>query len=200
MEIFLRRVLHKALRLLQSSFSSEKAEEEIMMILPITASIVDLKELPHDYLVRQYDSADFLSYQRLMFAAGMGYCPLDHWPPQILEGGFFVVEHLPSGVIVAACFASEEVAKGRGRAGNFGWLASHPGNRGLGLGEKMAKLLSIRLLKSGLSFIYLGSQVLRLSAINLYLQMGWIQLEESDRDIELWRRVFESLESSASRY
>ena len=193
MEIFFRRCFDKLKRIIKAVFENSMTEEDLRMHLPVSCVFSFSEELPIGYTLRQYKNNDYLSYQKLMFSSGMGYCPLDYWTPKIIPEGFFVIEYEPKKMIVAACFASEVMLKDVGIIGSLGWLACHPNHRGLRLGELLARKVSKKLIDHGLQLNLLGTQDFRLGAIKLYLQLGWESDVESVAEKMRWKVIFNKL-------
>jgi mycothiol synthase len=193
MEIFFRRCFDKLKRIIKAVFENSMTEEDLRMHLPVSCVFSFSEELPIGYTLRQYKNNDYLTYQKLMFSSGMGYCPLDYWTPKIIPEGFFVIEYEPKKMIVAACFASEVMLKDVGMIGSLGWLACHPNHRGLRLGELLARKVSEKLIDHGLQLNLLGTQDFRLGAINLYLQLGWQSYVESVAEKMRWKVIFNKL-------
>lgn len=132
--------------------------------------------LAEGYRLRQFDSKDTPHYYEMFAAAGMGHPPLDYWDKHLLPDGFFIVEHVASNALAAACFASHHPTPRHPRGGNFGWLAVDPKHRGQQLGHAISAAVTGRLISAGYQRIYLETLDFRLAAIAIYLKMGWLPL------------------------
>ena len=146
-----------------------------------------------EYRLRQYRPADRDAYQALLAAAGMAPCPLDYWEAHLLPDGFLVVEHAPSGELAAACFASHHPSARHPRAGNFGWLATHPSHAGKGLGRAVSAAVTARLIAGHYQRIYLETHDFRGPAIRIYLSMGWVPLLYAPGMSTRWQQVCEQI-------
>lgn len=145
------------------------------------------------YRLRQFVPADRIAYQSLLAAAGMASCPLEHWEAHLLPGGFFVIEHEATGELAAACFASHHPAPRHPRAGNFGWLATHPAHAGKGLGRAVSAAVTARLIAGQYQRIYLETHDFRGPAIHIYLSMGWVPLLYAPEMSTRWQQVCEHI-------
>lgn len=143
-----------------------------------------------NYIIRQFDQGqDLLKYQTLLQETEMGNCPLEYWNQHILPNGFFVVEHIPSGKIVGACFASHHPSVRHPFAGNLGWLAVHSEHRGIQMGKLLVERVVNRLIKSGYNRIYLETHDFRIAAIKLYFKTGWQPFIYNDDVSIRWRKI-----------
>jgi mycothiol synthase len=163
------------------------------MVWPVETASQLFSEVPCGYNLRQYRVSDEKEYQRLISAAGMEFCPLWYWERHILPEGFFVVECVRSRQIVAACFASHHPSIRHFRGGNLGWLAVDPSHRGKGLGCLVATEVTRRLTEAGYKNIYLETHDHRLSAIKIYLTMGWKPLLYCEGMWERWNEIHKKL-------
>lgn len=169
--------IHKLKRRLLYSFKKKSAKVPLLEMVWEESSATDLPLLlPEGYELRQFKQEDADSYYQLFAAADMEKPPLDYWDEHLLPNGFFVIEHLSSQTIVAACFASHHPVMRHPRGGNLGWLAVHPLHRGKKLGHSVAAAVTKRLLTAGYQRIYLETHDFRLPAIVVYLKMGWLPL------------------------
>lgn len=145
------------------------------------------------YLMRQYNPEDKEKYFRLLEKSEMGVCPLDYWLLHILPGGFFVVEHIESGDLAGACFASHQSRQAHPFGGNLGWLAVDPDHRGNKIGVALVASVLDRLLDAGYSRIYLETHDFRLAAIKIYLNTGWLPFLYKEGMEKRWKEIYENL-------
>src|ERR1700674_460903 len=104
---FVRRAAEK-LRLVRAATPRPQLE----MRWPIEGVILrNERPLPSVYALRQYRGPDKQHFDRLMTRADMGTCPLETWMSRVLPNGLFVIEHIPSANLVAACIAAHSPAR-----------------------------------------------------------------------------------------
>lgn len=149
--------------------------------------------LAEGYHIRQFELSDTANYFNLFAEAGMEKPPLDYWEKHLLPGGFFIVEHEASGVLVAACFASHHPSLRHPKGGNLGWLAVHPAHRGRKLGQSVSAAVTSRLIAGGYRRIYLETHDYRLPAIAIYLKMGWVPLFYTSEMEGRWASIYQAL-------
>jgi GNAT superfamily N-acetyltransferase len=166
---------------------------QLEMRWPVARGAPETQPLPSDYRLRQFSLSDRAAHAALLLRADVGECPLEYWLERILPSGFFVVEHVSTGALVATCMAAHQPRERYPQGGNLGWLATDPEHRGRGLGLAVSAAVTARLVNAGYENIYLTTDDRRLAALALYLDMGWEPvLFDSDME-ERWRRVFEAL-------
>ncbi len=146
--------------------------------------------LNNEYLLRNFNlNSDLNLYKELLGITEMGECPLEYWYQHILPNGFFVIEHLNTGKLVGACFASHHPSCRHKFAGNLGWLAVHPEHRGLNIGKRLVYSVLERLQKSGYERIYLETHDFREPAILLYFRTGWEPYIYNENVNERWKKI-----------
>lgn len=149
--------------------------------------------LNESYRIRQYEDTDRAKYFKLLEISEMGQCPLEYWEKFILPNGFFLVEHIPSGDIVGACFASHQSRERHKFAGNLGWLAVDPGHRGNKIGVLLVNSVVNRLQQAGYERIYLETHDFRLPALKIYIDAGWVPFFYADEMNKRWKAIYEKL-------
>lgn len=180
-------------KLKQIVFGKSKEVEALEMIFPVDAADPKKPEIKEDYLLRQFKEEDRLNYFELLKRAEMGDCPLDFWLNHILPEAFFVLEHKPSGSIVASCMASHFPNSRNPFGGNLGWLAVDPDHRGNKLAEFLICCVISSFRKAGYTKIYLGTQDFRLAAIKLYLKTNWIPHIFTNEMNMRWKTIYKNL-------
>ena len=174
-------------------FYEQEHEHQLRMVRPRT-SLVDIPEVPEGYELRQYQPDDRTAYKDL-FNLGFTSDALDHTLAQALADGFFVIEHLASGHLVASCVAEHACWDGGHERGILGWLIGDPSHAGLGLGTIVAAEVTNRLAEEGYGDPGLGTDDFRLAAIGIYLKLGWRPyLHRGDMEGR-WRETYERLGS-----
>lgn len=155
-----------------------------------------MPKVPGDYHLRCYTDTDEARYLGLMKKAGFeGW---DHEKLQdvlrsVLPGGFFVIEHHPSGEIVAAAMAVHRPTAEHPFGGELGWVAGDPAHSGKGLGLAVCAAATARLLRGGYRNIYLLTDDWRLPALKTYLKLGYEPVLYKEDMAERWQKVFARL-------
>jgi mycothiol synthase len=167
---------------------------EIRMVWRIVAPPAPVPELPLGYRLRQVQPADKDAYEELYALAW----PLEYDFQQFfkfaLPEGFFCIEHVASGLLVSSCLALKPgVFKEYSHVGTLGWLVTDPAHGGLGLATTVVLAVMNRLYDEGYRESYLGTEDERLSAIHIYLKLGWEPLLYADGMEERWRSIDEAL-------
>lgn len=171
-----------------------KQENLLEMLWPKTGNASGTSiVLNKNYRLRQYNDSDRDKYFKLLELSEMGQCPLEYWENYILPNGFFVIEHIDSGNIVGACFASHQSRERHKFAGNLGWLAVDPQHRGNKLGEILINAVVNRLQTAGYERIYLETHDFRLPALKIYLNTGWVPFFYTEGMVARWQEIYKKL-------
>ncbi|MDD9995705.1 MAG: GNAT family N-acetyltransferase [Dehalococcoidia bacterium] len=157
-----------------------------------STSLVGIPDLPEDYELRQYRVDDEVAYKDL-FNLGFAGDRLGHTLTHTLDDGFFVIDHTASRQVVASCVALRGSWDDGRERGILGWLIVDPSHTRLGLGTIVAAKVTNRLMEEGYSEPGLGTEDFRLTAIGIYLKLGWrpyLYMEDMDHR---WRETCERL-------
>jgi mycothiol synthase len=158
-------------------------ERELEM-LRSGADLVPPPILPDGYVLRQVRSNEKQAYEELFHLAWEEDFPFEWTLGDALPGGFFVLEHLDSGHLVASCVAGRgSLAKRHHNAGSLGWLVTDPAHTRMGLGTAVAAAATNRLVAAGYARPFLTTEDPRVTAIAIYLGLGW-QPYVFDREME----------------
>ncbi len=107
-----------------------------------------------------------------------------------MPGGFFVIEHQASGLLVSSCLALKPgVFEEYPEVGTLGYLVTDPAHGRLGLATAVVLAVMNRLAAEGYPESYLGTEDERLAAINLYLRLGWKPLLYIGGMEERWQAI-----------
>ncbi len=153
--------------------------------------------LPDGYELSAYRESDEEQYTELMTKAGFeGW---DHERVQqmrrsLLPKGLIVVEHTPSGRLVATANANHAPNALHPEGGELGYVAADPEHSGKGLGMAVCAAVVQRLASAGYRRIYLQSDDWRLPALKTYLKLGFLPLLYREDMAERWRDVCENLD------
>ena len=111
-----------------------------------------------------------------------------------LEGGFFVIEHVASKMLVSSGQAWRgSIMPRHFDAGQMGWLVTDPAHAGRGLGTIVAACATNRLAEEGYRRPCLATEDFRLAAISIYLKLGWVPYMYREDMAPRWRAIFARL-------
>lgn len=152
--------------------------------------------LSDDYILRGLEPRDYAGWSRLMAAVGFG-----EWPPERIEAhrrgvlprGFFVIEHRPTGELVATANANHAPNERHPEGGELSFVAAMPGHAGQGLGRAATAAVVRRFIEAGYRRIYLKTDDHRLPAIKVYLQLGFEPLLFNEQMAERWQAAKKEL-------
>jgi len=153
--------------------------------------------VPAGYRLRQYRQEDKEAYLRLMHRAGFlkwDEQNLDWMLTMILPGGFFVIEQVASGAVVATAMATHRPSHRYPFGGELSWVAGDPDHAGKGLGLAVCAAVIRRFLDAGYRCMYLQTDDFRLAAIKTYLRLGFAPLRDDAEMDGRWKDVLSKLE------
>ena len=175
-------------------FFEDEHELQLEMVRPTTARVA-APPVPNGYLLRQFRAGDEANYDDLFHLAFADEGRFPEMLEGVLSDGFFVVEHLASGELVASCQAWRGgTSRRHADAGQVGCLVTDPSHAGKGLGTIVAALATNRLAAEGYRRPYLGTEDFRIAAISIYLKLGWQPYVYCDEIESRWRSIFARLE------
>lgn len=111
-----------------------------------------------------------------------------------MPGGFFVVEYLPDGTIVASAIANHSPSPHHPNGGVLDWVMADPEHKGKGLGRAVTIAVTRLLIERGYRRIYLLTDDWRIPALKIYLQLGWQPLILSEDMQARWNEVKKCVE------
>jgi mycothiol synthase len=174
-------------------FFEDEYELQLEMVRP-TAARVAVPPIPDGYLLRQFRTGDERPYDDLFHLAWVEEGRFPEMLERVLSGGFFVVEHLASGELVASCQAWRGSNSPRHPdAGQVGWLVTDPSHTGKGLGSIVAASATNRSAAEGYRRPCLSTEDFRIAAISIYLKLGWRPYIYCDEIESRWRSIFARL-------
>lgn len=175
-------------------YLKQEHEHQLEMVRPSAAGAANVPAVPPGYMVRQFCPGDERQYDELFHLAFEDEGRLPETVQRTLDGGFFVVEYLASGELVASCVALRGGTSPRHPdAGQLGWLVTDPEHTRKGLGTTVSALATNRLMAEGYSQPYLGTEDPRFAAIAIYLRLGWRPYIYGKDMQSRWRAIFASL-------
>jgi mycothiol synthase len=174
---------------------NRKPSRQFEMIWPTIPSPV-VPEPTGEFVLRTYRDSDEADYRDLVENTFGHRFELDYWLERVVDDGFFVVEHEPSGKIAATCMAARYPTERYPDGGNLAWLAARPEFQGNGLGSIVSAAVTKRLVDEGLTDIFLETDDWRLPAIAIYLKLGWTPNPFSSDMAARWTEVERQLSAS----
>ncbi len=151
-------------------------------------------QLPAGYALRTYQPGDQPRFFQLMELAGWpGWKEemLQPWLPRILPKGWFMVIYEESGEIVTSAMALQSNVYPSG--GELGWLAGDPAHAGKGLGLAVSAAVIARFIEEDLCDIHLYTEDYRLSALRIYLKLGFIPFLSTPGMLARWQTICDQL-------
>lgn len=130
------------------------------------------------YAFRIFDpTTDVGAYLSLMHGAGFADFTAERVESclaRVLPDGFFVVEHVPTGELVATAMAGHGPTPLHPYGGELGWVAARKRHAGKGLGMAVCAAVVQRFISAGYKRIYLLTDDFRLPALKVYLKLGFV--------------------------
>ena len=145
------------------------------------------------YTLREAKPGDRHSYSQAFRTAFDEPSPFADLMRKTLPGGFFVVEHQPTGTVVAASTAAKYPKAQHPDGHSLQWVIAHSDHLGTGSGRATVAAATQVLADSAPNYSYLSTDDFRLPAINIYLKLGWQPLMFQHDQIARWGTVFEKL-------
>ena len=175
-------------------FFRQEHAHQLEMVRPSTDE-ADVPPVPEGYRPRQFRPGDETAYDELFHLAFEHEGRLPKTLERALDDGFFVIEHLASGHLVASCVA-ERFAKPpmHPEAGELGWLVTDPLHTGRRLGTIVAASATNRLAAEGCQRPFLETDDFRVAAISIYLKLGWRPYLYKEGMEARWRNVLARLD------
>ncbi len=147
--------------------------------------------LPPDFELRLLGEGEEEAHAELMRSAGFDWTAsrLTEWRQHQLPDGHFVIEHRPDGRLAATAMANHRPSERHPFGAELGWVATAPEFRGRRLGEAVCAAAIARCRAAGYRRIYLKTDDYRISALRLYLRMGFLPLETDADQAARWRAI-----------
>ena len=145
------------------------------------------------YALRGVRPEDRHSYSQTFQTAFDEPSPFADLMRKMLPEGFFVVEHMPTGTVVAASTAANYPKAQHPDGHSLQWVVAHADHLGTGSGQATVAAATEALANSAPNYSYLSTDDFRLPAINIYLKLGWKPLLFQDDQITRWAKIFQKL-------
>lgn len=153
-------------------------------------------KLPADYRLRQLTTADFEKYRKLMDSAGFGGwddATITRALQRSLPNTYFVIEHIPTGDLVATAFSYHNPSEHLPNAASLEYVAGDSRHKGKGLGYAVCAAVTRTLLQRGYERIFLTTDDWRLPAIAVYLKLGYTPDYYLPEMQPRWEKVMQGL-------
>jgi mycothiol synthase len=171
-------------------FIEHTYSHQLEMVRPSPLGLVEVHSIPDGYTLRQLRSGDEVPYDDLFHLAFADEGRFQETIERTLPSGFFVVEHLASRELVASCVAMRGSSSPRHKAGQLGWLVTDPSHTRKGLGTIVSAAVTNRFVEEGYERPFLGTEDFRITAISIYLNLGWRPHIYRDDMEPRWRSIY----------
>jgi mycothiol synthase len=180
--------------------TTEKRIRPLFLVFPHNRLQTPLKgpELSDGYQLRTYQEGDEISLAKLLASEGWGNDEvhinefLDHVIP---EGLFFVV-HKDTGEIISTASALHHPSSPHWHfrfGGAIGYVITSPEHRGKGTGYAVSIAATSRLIQAGYNNIRVVTNDHRLSALKIYLKIGFVPFLYTEDSEDRWKAVCDNL-------
>ncbi len=173
---------------------SDPKPKQLEMIWPEDRPAPAAPPLPPEFELRLLRDGEEEAHAELMRSAGFDWTAdrLAEWRQRQLPDGHFVIQHRPDGRLAATAAAYHRPTERHPYGAEIGWVAVAPEFRGRRLGEAVCAAAVARCRAAGYRRIYLKTDDFRLSALRLYLRMGFQPLETDADMAARWRAIREA--------
>lgn len=142
------------------------------------------------YKLRLVSLEDQHSYAQTFATAFDDPSPFGDLMKQMLPDGFFVVEHQPTGTVVAASTAAVYKKSQHPDGHSLQWVVAHSDHLRTGAGQATIAAATEVLAENAPSYSYLSTDDFRIPAVSIYLKLGWKPLLYQEDQIARWDRIF----------
>jgi mycothiol synthase len=165
-------------------------DQQLEMVISLN-EVTPVSATPDGYLLRQFRPGEDDAKYNVCYGLAFESREIIPWiVANQVEEGFFVVEHLESGALVASSIAQKKYPPRWGDGGSLGWLVTDPEHAGKGLGTLVVTAVDERLHDEGFKKAYLSTDDFRSPAISIYLKHGWKPRLHADGMEARWRDIY----------
>ena len=172
--------------------------EQVQMVWPQgKTGLTSQFNLPEGYTLRTYQPGDEVGFYALMASVdwtGWDEDKLRPWLYRTLPEGWFFATHEKSGELVGSCMATHDPTWESPFCGEVGWTVVHPDQQGKGLGKTLVSAVLGRFLRAGYSCIHLYTEVWRLAALKVYLDLGFVPYLQPPETTGQWEKICSQLD------
>jgi mycothiol synthase len=173
-------------------YIESKFADQLELVRRSRAGVAPLP-LPDGFRMRNYEPGDEREYRDLFRLAWPDENMLPHTLAHALPGGFLVVEEVSTKRLVGSCVAFAPETPSHGENGSLGWLVVDPAHGGRGIGAVLAATVTNRLLDEQYDLPWLQTEDDRLTAIRIYLGLGWEPHLYAEGMEARWRDIYDRL-------
>jgi len=165
-------------------------DQQLEMVIPLV-DVPEVSATPDGYLLRQFRPGEDDAKYNTLYGLAFESREIIPWiVANQINDGFFVVERIETGQLVASSIAQKKLPPKWVDGGSLGWLVTDPQHAGKGLGTLVVTAVNDRLHAEGFEKAYLSTDDFRLPAISIYLKQGWLPRIHADGMEARWRDVF----------
>ena len=146
-----------------------------LFLPPIKMKAKDIV-VPEGFLLRNFEEQDIDDLLSILSLSKLNYWDKEKFDKNIkgfVEKGLFVVIDKSNQKVVSTMAARVRPSRNHCKTGDIGWLCTDPKYRGKGLGYIVAAASVNCLLSNGYDDIYVNTDDHRLSAIKIFLKLGF---------------------------
>ena len=190
--------IEKILQIVRRLLYGKRANQLELLLLADNLKMRSVK-IPSEFLLRNYkddDANDVLSVFSLSGFNGWNKDKLNREIKGYVDNGFFVVvDKITQKVVSTAAARKSTPGSEHCKAGSIAWVCTHPEYRGKGLGYVTVFAAVSRLLGDGYNEVFVNTDDKRLSAIKIFLKLGFEPLMYKNSMPARWRLIREKIDS-----
>lgn len=179
--------------------TTEKRKRPLFLVLPLKQfdSPPKVPELNNDYLLRTYQEGDEANLARLLRSQGWGNdeAHIKEFLDLVIPEGLFFAVH-KTGEIVSTASALHHPLSPHWHfqfGSEIGYVTTLQKHQGKGIGYAISVMATRRLIEAGYKNIRVGTSDHRLSALKIYLKIGFVPFLYTEDSQERWKAVCENL-------
>lgn len=172
---------------------------QLELILPLDGMCKKTIIIPDGFLLRQYEKNDMNGVLQLFEISGFhgwGEAKIKKVIDSYIDNGFFVIVDEVTSNIVSTMAARIAFDRKDSKSGCITWLCSHPEYRGKRLGYFVACAALNRLLDEGCDEIFVNTDDKRLSAIKIFLALGFQPVMYNSTMQNRWRLIKDKINAA----
>ncbi|MFD0619883.1 GNAT family N-acetyltransferase [Paenibacillus sp. GCM10027629] len=181
----------------------EKRTRPIFLVYPHNRLKPPLKipELSDGYQLRTYQVGDEVNLAKLLASEGWesGEVHINEFLDHVLPEGLFFVVHEETGKVVSTASALHHPSSPHWHfqfGGDIGYVITLPEHRGKGIGYTVSATATARLIQAGYRNIRVVTNDHRLSALKIYLKIGFVPFLYTEDSEERWSKICSNLKWS----
>jgi mycothiol synthase len=180
--------------------TTEKRTRPLFLVLPPIQMITPLKlpELGDGYQLRTYQEGDEVGLIKLLDSEGWASdeAQVNEFLDHVIPEGLFFVVHQDRGEIISTASALHHPSSPHWHfrfGGDIGYVITSPKHRGKGIGYVVSVAATTRLIQAGYKNIRVVTNDHRLSALKIYLKIGFVPFLYTEDSEHRWKVVCDKL-------